>query len=76
MGTATKTVTLVPSSYSGLTGMSVSSSYPITNAYHDETNTSYARFSVSQSTTGSVYLLFDTSVIPSDATITRHSNTK
>ena len=70
MATTTKTVQLVPSNYTGLTGMTISSSYPATNAYNDETNTTYCRFSISTSTTGSVYFTFDTSEIPSDAVIT------
>lgn len=70
MGTATKTLTLVPSGYTGLTNMSISSSYPATNAYTDETSTTYCRFSISTSSTGSVYFTFDTSDLPADATIT------
>lgn len=70
MSTVTKTLTLVPSGYTGLTGMSVSSSYPVTNAYDDETSTTYARYTISQSTTGSVYFTFDTSDLPATATIT------
>lgn len=70
MGTVTKTLTLVPSGNTGLTGMSISSSYPVTNAYTDETSTTYARYTVSKSTTGSVYFTFDTSDLPASATIT------
>ncbi len=70
MGTVTKTLTLVPSGNTGLTGMSISSSYPVTNAYTDETSTTYARYTISQSTTGSVYFTFDTSELPASATIT------
>ena len=70
MGTVTRTLTLVPSGNTGLTGMSISGSYPVTNAYTDETSTTYARYSVSQSTTGSVYFTFDTSDLPASATIT------
>ena len=70
MATVTKTLAVVPSGYTGLTGMSASSSYPVTNAYNDETNTTYVRYSVTQSTTGSVYFTFDTSDLPADATIT------
>lgn len=70
MGTVTKTLTLVPSGNTGLTGMSISGSYPVTNAYTDETSTTYARYSISQSTTGSVYFTFDTSDLPASATIT------
>lgn len=70
MGTVTKTLTLVPSGNTGLTGMSISGSYPVTNAYTDETSTTYARYSISQSTTGSVYFTFDVSDLPASATIT------
>ena len=62
--------TLVASGNTGLTGMTISSSYPITNAYNDSSDTSnYARYSISTSTTGYVYLTYDTSDIPSTATI-------
>ena len=64
-------VKLTASNYTGLTGASVSSSYPMTRAYEDSTDTSdYARLSVSTSTTGHVFLLYDTSDIPANATIT------
>ena len=68
--TVTKTVTLIPSSYSNSTNMSASSSYPITNGYADESNTSYARFTVSQNATGYIFYIFDASAIPANATIT------
>ncbi len=62
--------TLVASGNTGLTGMTISGSYPITNAYKDTSSTSnYARYSISTSTTGYVYLTYDTSEIPSSATI-------
>lgn len=70
MGTLTQSVTLIPSNYTGLTGMTINSSYPITRGYADATSTNYTRFDVTQSTTGSVYFLFDTSSIPAGATIT------
>lgn len=70
MGTLTQSVTLIPSNYTGLTGMTINSSYPITRGYTDATSTTYTRFDVTQSTTGSVYFLFDTSSIPAGATIT------
>ena len=64
-------VKLTASGYTGLTGASVSSSYPMTRAYEDSSDTSdYARLSISTSTTGHVYLLYDTSEIPANATIT------
>lgn len=62
--------TLVASGNTGLTGMTISSSYPITNAYNNSSDTSnYARYSISTSTTGYVYLTYDTSDIPTTATI-------
>lgn len=64
------TTTLVASGNTGLTGMTISGSYPITNAYDSSSDTSnYARYSISTSTTGYVYLTYDTSNIPSTATI-------
>lgn len=62
--------TVVPSNYTGLTGMTIDSTYGITRAYTNSSSTTYARFNISTNTTGSVYLLFDTSSIPSNATIT------
>ncbi len=61
-------VTLIPSGYIGLSGMSIDSGYPINNAYANSSSTNYARFNVNQSTTGEVYLTFDTSSIPASAT--------
>lgn len=62
------TSTVIPSGYTGLTGMSIDGSYPITRAYTDSSSTNYCRFNVTASTTGYVYFTFDTSDIPSDAT--------
>ena len=70
MATITKTVTLIPSGYTGLTGMTINSSYPIDRGYTDADSTTYCRFDVNTSTTGSVYFTFDTSEIPAGATIT------
>ena len=72
MATITKTVTLVPSGYYGLSGMTVNTSgtNAVTNGYTDTSSTTYARFTVNQSTTGLVYYTFDTSSIPANATIT------
>lgn len=72
MGTITVTdsVTLIPSGYTGLTGMTINSSYPIDRGYADADSTNYTRFDVTQSTTGSVYFTFDVSDIPANATIT------
>lgn len=62
------TITLIPSGNTGLTGMSIDSSYGIGNAYTNSSSTNYARFNISTSTTGSVYLNFNTSDIPANAT--------
>lgn len=70
MATVTKTVTLIPSGYTGLTGMTINSSYPIDRGYTDADSTTYCRFDVSTSKTGSVYFTFDTSEIPAGAIIT------
>ena len=76
MSTVTETLALVPSGYTGLTSLTTSSSYPISDAYKGSGDTSsYARLSLSTSTTGYLYLTFDTSDIPSDATITGISGT-
>ena len=63
-------VTLVPSGYEGLTNMTIDTQNPITNGYTNAESTSYARFNVTQSRIGEVYFTFDTSGIPSNATIT------
>ena len=70
---ATKSVSdslaLHPSGYTGLSNLSTSSSYPITNGYDGADSSSYARLSLSTSSTGYLYFTFDTSDIPSGATI-------
>lgn len=63
------TITLLPSGYVSLTGMSIDSSYPITRAYTDSSSTTFTRFNVTRSTKGYVYFTFDVSSIPTDATI-------
>lgn len=65
----TDTLELVPSGYTGLTSLTTTSSYPIGNAYANTSNTTYARLSLSTSTTGYLYLTFDTSALPSGCTI-------
>lgn len=64
-----ETVELVPSGYTGLSNLTTASSYPITNGYTDSSSTTYARFTLSSGSTGSIYFTFDTSAIPADATI-------
>lgn len=63
------TIELIPSGYTGSTSISTSSSYPISNGYTDTSSTTYARLSLSTSTTGYLYYTFDCSDIPSTATI-------
>ena len=70
MGTITNTVTLIPSGTTGRTNFTTSSSYPETRGYNDTTNTSFARWTLSTNSTGYIYYTFDTSEIPSGATIT------
>ena len=70
MATITGSVTLNPSGYTGLSNLTTSSSYPISNGYTDTDSTTYARLTLSASTAGYLYFTFDTSDIPSDATIT------
>lgn len=62
-------ITLNPSGYTGSTGITTSSSYPISNGYDGIDSTTYARLSLSTSSTGYLYYTFDTSDIPSTATI-------
>lgn len=68
--TVTKSVTLIPSGNTGLTNMSIDSSYGITRGYTNADDTQYTRFNGTASTTGYVYFTFDTSEIPAGATIT------
>ena len=70
MGTISNSVTLIPSGYQDLTGMSIDTSYPIDRGYTNADSTNYVRFNVNQSTTGSVFFTFDVSSIPAGATIT------
>lgn len=65
------TIKLVPSGTTGASNFSFSSSYPASNAYKDTSSTNnYARCNLGRSTTGYIYFTFDTSDIPSTATIT------
>ena len=78
MGTISDSVALIPSGYTGATGLTVptTGSYAISNAYKASGNTSnYCRITMNTSTTGYFYLTFDTSEIPSSATITSISGT-
>ena len=63
------TITVNPSGYQNLSGMSASSSYPITNSYTNSSSTSYTRYSISTRTTGTVYYTFDISGVSANATI-------
>lgn len=61
--------TLNPSNYTGLTNLTTTTSYPVSNGYTDATSTTSARFTVSSGSTGYLYYTFDTSGIPENATI-------
>lgn len=67
MGTVTNTITLVPSGYTGLSNLTVSSQ--ISNGYTDADSSTYAQLTLATSTTGYLYYTFDTSDIPASATI-------
>ena len=75
MGTVTKqgTISAHPTSYdtSHYSYASISSSYPITNAYADSSSTTYAQINWKTGSNAEtyVYLKFDFSSIPSNATI-------
>lgn len=60
---------VIPSGYTGLTNLTTTSSYPINNGYTDTSSTTYARLTLGTSSTGYLYFTFDTSDIPSAATI-------
>ena len=71
----TDSVTINPSGYTGLTGLTTTTNYPITNGYTNASSTSYARFTLSSGATGYLYFTFDTSAIPEAATITSITGT-
>lgn len=75
MGTVTGSVTLHPSGYTGQTSFSIASGSAISNGYTDVSSTTYARFTLSTSTTGYIYYTFDCSEIPDGATITSITGT-
>jgi len=62
-------LTIVPSGYTGLTSLTTTTSYPVSNGYTASGSTTYARFTLSSGSTGYLYYTFDTSAIPSGATI-------
>ena len=63
------TLTVVPSNYTGLTGMTIDTTYGIDRAYTNSSSTTYCRFNINTNTTGAIYFIFDTSSIPPGATI-------
>ena len=77
MGTTTVTdsLTVVPSGYTGLTSLTTTTSYPVTNGYTGSSSSTYARFTLSSGATGYLYYTFDCSSIPSGATITSITGT-
>ena len=72
MDTATGSVTLNPSDYTGQTSFT---STTISNGFNGTSNTTAASFTLSTSTAGYIYYKFDTSSIPSGATITSITGT-
>lgn len=78
MASITATATLHPSGNTGVTSLTTSTntSYQVSNGYKGSGDTSsYARLQLSTSTTGYLYYTFDTSDIPSSATITSITGT-
>lgn len=67
--TVTDSLVVVPSNYTGLTSLTTTTSYPVSNGYTDSDSTTYARFTLSSGATGYLYYTFDCSSIPNDATI-------
>lgn len=66
MGTATGSVTLHPSGYTGTSNVTLSN---ISRAYNSTSNSSAASISISQSQIGTIFFTFDTSTVPAGATI-------
>lgn len=66
----TESFSIHPTGATNTSNMSASSSYPAANAYTDSDSTTYARYSLSRSTTGYTHYTFTLPDIPSGATIT------
>jgi len=66
----TDSVTVNPSGYTGLTGLTTTTNYPVTNGYDNTTSTTYARFTTTYNSAGYCYYTFTVNGIPSGATIT------
>lgn len=62
-------VTVIPSNYSDMTNFNVDSTYTINRAYTNSSSTTFTRMNIPAGLVGSIYFLFDTSAIPSDAVI-------
>lgn len=71
----TDSINVIPSGYSDLTNLTTTTSYPVSNGYTGHTSTTYARLSLSTSTTGYVNYTFNVTGIPSGATITSVTGT-
>lgn len=67
------TVTLIPNNNTGMTNITVDSTYTINRAYANADSTNFARLNVTPGTTGAIYFLFDLSAIPNDIVITNVS---
>jgi len=68
--TVTDSITLVPSGYTGESNLTADTTNGATNGYTNAESTTYARWTLSQASAAYVYYKFDTSAIPSNATIT------
>ena len=68
--TVTKTVTLIPSGTTDRTNITEDGTYGASRGYTDASSTTYARYTYGSAVQGYVYYTFDTSDIPSTATIT------
>lgn len=63
-------ISVHPVGATGTSNLSTSSSYPSSNACTDSNSNTYARYTVSRSTTGETYFTFDVQGVPAGATIT------
>lgn len=70
-----QSISIIPSGYTGLSSLTTTTNYPVTNGYTDSSSTTYARFTLSSGSTGYLYYTFDCSSIPADATITTITGT-
>lgn len=63
-------VSFHPNGATGTSNLSASSQYPSSNACTDSNSTTYARYTLTRSTTGETYFTFDVPSLPNGASIT------